>query len=394
MALLRPSALPELQHALSDAQLDGWLLFDFRGLNPVAAGMLGLKGMVTRRIFAFVPRMGAPIAITHAIEQAPWAEWPATWHKEVYSSWRSLESLLSGIVGAKRVAMEYSPGDAVPYLDRVPAGVLEMVRAAGAEVVPSDGLVSRFYAGWTADHIASHLRAAERIAAIARDAMTHAGERAHGHRPITEYELMRWILDRFAREGLETDHGPIVSVGPNAANPHYEPTEGASSAIETRGILLIDLFAHESGGVWADQTWMASVGEPRSEALEIWDAVRAARDAAIDTVRYHSAHGEPLRGSAVDDAARRVITDRGYGTHFIHRTGHSIDSRDLHGSGPHLDNLETRDERLLVPGVAFSIEPGIYLPGRLGVRSEVNVYLEEGRAVITPRDYQRKLTVV
>ena len=393
--MLTPESLPDIQRALSDAGVDGWLLYDFRGLNPIAAGFMRLEGMTTRRAFVFVPARGTPIALTHAIEQAAWHHWPATWTREIYASWRSLESLLSKHIAGKRVAMEYSAGDAVPYLDRIPAGVIEMVREAGATVVSSGELVTRFYATWDAEHIASHLRAAEEIATIARDAMQLAGERAGGREPIAEHELMGWIRDRFRRARLETDHGPNVSVGAHAANPHYEPSSSAPRVIKKGDILLIDLWAkEENGGVYADLTWMASLGAPSKENLEIWNAVRDARDAAIALVRERAKAGEPMRGADVDDAARAVIESRGFGEYFTHRTGHSIDSRDLHGSGPHLDNLETREERLLVPGVAFSIEPGIYIPGKVGMRSEVNVYLTPGQAVVTPREYQREMAIV
>lgn len=393
--MLTPELLPDVQRALADAGVDGWLLYDFRGLNPIAGGLMRLEGMTTRRAFAFVPTRGTPVALTHAIEQAPWHHWPSAWSKEIYSSWRSLESLLAKHIAGKRIAMEYSAGDAVPYLDRVPAGVIEMVREAGGTVVSSGELVSRFYATWDAGHIASHLRAAEEIATIARDAMQLAGERAGGKEPLAEHELMGWIRDRFRRAGLVTDHGPNVSVGSNAANPHYEPSPEAPRVIQKGDILLIDLWAREeNGGVYADQTWMASLGQPSKENLEIWNAVRDARDAAIAMVTDRAKAGEPLRGADVDDAARAVIESRGFGKYFTHRTGHSIDSRDLHGSGPHLDNLETREERLLVPGVAFSIEPGIYIPGKVGMRSEVNVYLTPGQAVVTPRAYQREMAIV
>jgi Xaa-Pro aminopeptidase len=291
--------------------------------------------------------------------------------------------------------MEYSAGDAVPYLDRVPAGVVEMVREAGGTVVSSGELVTRFYAAWDATHVASHVRAAETIAEIAREAMQLAGERSRGASPLHEHELMQWILDRFARAGLTTDHGPNVSAGENAANPHYEPSASAPRVIRRGELLLIDLWAREEqGGVWADQTWMASLGPPSTDAVEIWNAVHDARDAAIALVQNRARAGEAMRGAELDDAARNVIRQRGYGEYFTHRTGHSIDPRELHGSGPNLDNLETREERLIVPGVAFSIEPGVYIAGRIGIRSEVNVYIEPGAAVVTPRDYQRELMVV
>ena len=392
--MLQPQSLPALQSALDRAGLDGWLLYDFHGLNPVAVGMLELPGMTTRRFFVYIPRQGAPVAITHAIEQGPWAGWPAKWTKEKYSSWRLLESLLADVVKGKRIAMEYSPGDAVPYLDRIPAGVLEMVRNAGATVVSSADLVSMFYAVWSDEQRASHERAARAVATIGQQAIRLAGSRADNASPLTEYALQSWIRERFEAGGLETDHGPIVAIGPNAANPHYEPAAGKSDTINRGDILLVDLWAREKNGVFADQTWMGSLGPPSDRDKTIWLAVRDGRDAAISLLQQRISAREPVRGGEVDDAARAVITKRGYGDFFIHRTGHSIDPRDLHGSGPHIDNLETREERALIPGVGFSIEPGVYLAGDVGMRSEVNGFIGADKVLITPSDYQRDLLVV
>ena len=214
-----------MQHALDTAGLDGWLLYDFRGTNPIASTMLGLQGLVSRRVFALIPRTGVPVAITHAIEQGPWAEWPGDWKKVVYSGWRGFESEIASLVRGKRVAMEYSPGDAVPYLDRIPAGVLEMVRASGAQVASSGDLVTRFFAGWSPEGLEAHKRSAEAIAAIAEEVMRECGRRARSANPATEFEAMEWIRQAFAARHLITDHGPNVSVGANAANPHYEPTK-------------------------------------------------------------------------------------------------------------------------------------------------------------------------
>ena len=392
--MLTRAMLPALQSALADSSLDGWLLYDFHGLNPVARGMLELRGMTTRRIFVYIPRSGTPVAITHAIEQGPWSDWPRDWKKEKYSGWRALESALAAIVKGKRVAMEYSPGDAVPYVDRIPAGVIEMVRNAGATVESSANLISMFYAVWTDEQRASHERAARAVATIGREAIRLAGSRADSATPMTEFALHKWILDRFESGGLSTDHGPIVAIGPNAANPHYEPSSDSSATINRGDVLLVDLWAKEKEGIFADQTWMGSLGPLSERDNAIWLAVRDARDAAIALLSERVKARKSVRGGEVDDAARDVIVKRGYGEFFIHRTGHSIDSRDLHGSGPHIDNLETREERELIPGVGFSIEPGIYLAGEVGMRSEVNGFIARDGLVITPDEYQREMIIV
>lgn len=394
--MLTEASLPQFQSAIADAGLDGWLLFDFRGTNPIAGGLLGFGHvMLSRRIFVWVPREGAPVAVTHAIEQAPWASWPAAWGKQVYSSWRTLEAAVGALVAGKRVAMEYSPGDAVPYVDRVPGGVLDLVRAQGATIATSGELVSRLFAVWAPDQLAAHRRAAELIADVARTGLALAGERARSATPLHEHELQQWILDAFARAGLDRpDHGPNVSVGPHAANPHYEPSAAHPQPIREGDVLLVDLWAAFPGTPHADQTWMATVGAPSARAQEVWTAVRDGRDAAIALLRDRIAAGVPVRGAEADDAARAVITARGFGQYFVHRTGHSIDARELHGSGPHLDNLESRDERLLIPGVGFSIEPGIYVAGEIGMRSEVNAFVAPDALIVTPVEYQRDLLVV
>jgi len=392
--MLTPASLASVQGALAEAGADGWLLYDFRGNNPIAHAMLRLEGMVSRRVFAWVPRAGTPVAITHAIEQGPWAHWPSSWERRIYASWRSLEEELARLVGGKRVMMEYAPGDAVPVVDRVPAGVIEMVRATGATVVTSGDLVSRFFAVWDDAQLASHRRAAEQLASISKRAFAHASALVHRGTAVTELDLMTWIRAEFAKQRLVTDHGPNVSASANAANPHYEPSAAAPRLLRAGDVLLIDLWATEPGGMWADQTWMASIGAPSPKLMAVWSAVRDARDAAIMLLRERLAAGTPVRGAEVDDAARRVIEAAGYGAQFTHRTGHSIDARGLHGSGPNLDNLETREERVLVSGVGFSIEPGVYLAGEFGVRTEVNAYLGARELVVTPAEVQRDLIIV
>lgn len=391
---LSPDSLGDYQAALKAAGVDGWLFYDFRGTNPIAGELLGVGGFVTRRFFVWVPMTGTPVAVTHAIEQGVWSGWPAAWKKVVYSSWQSLEKHLGSLISGKRIAMEYSPGGAVPYLDRIPAGMLELIRASGATVVTSGDLVSRFYARWSDADLASHRRAAKIVADVARDAHRFAGEQARNGRPAMEHEVQARIAAAFDRAGLQYSHPPNVSFGANAANPHYEPSAESPVPVISGSTLLIDLWATEPGGVYADQTWMSSLGEPSARARTIWEAVRDARDAALKLLREKAAARTTVRGGDADDAARQVIVSRGFGEYFTHRTGHSIDQRDLHGSGPNLDNLETREERLIFPGIGFSVEPGIYIAGEIGVRSEVNCCYLDGELVVTPDEYQTEMMVV
>jgi Xaa-Pro aminopeptidase len=390
---LTPETLPDVQRAIAESGLDGWLLYDFRATNPISQQLLGLP-LLSRRICVLVPRSGPPQALTHNIEQGAWRDWPADWPRERYSTWRELESWLQRVVGGRRVAMEYSPGDAVPYVDRIPAGVLDMVRHAGATVESSADLVSRFYSVWTPEHLAAHCRAAAHVARIGQDALRWAGAQARAGTPACEHEVQARILEAFAREGLETYAPPNVSVGAHAADPHYEPSAERPQPIGAGEVLLIDLWAKEPDGVYADQTWMAVLGTPSPRAMEIWNAIRGARDAAIAHIRERLSEGQVVRGADADDATRAVIVARGFGEQFIHRTGHSIDAGGIHGSGPNLDNLETRDIRTLQSGVGFSIEPGIYFAGDIGMRTEVNGYIDGNRLLVTPTDYQHDLMVV
>ena len=392
--MLNPTSVASLQSALRAAGVDGWLLYDFRGINAIASGLVGIKGFVSRRWFVWVPASGTPVAITHVIEQNPWHDWPAAWENRQYSAWPMLEAEVARCVKGKRIVMEYSPGDAVPYVDYVPAGVLELVRAAGATVQSSGDLVTRFLAVWNDEERRTHDIAAEQLKDIAYAAFRRAGAAAHAGAPITEYALTEWIRGEFDRLGLWTDHGPNVSATENAANPHYDPSPDQPRFLKVGDIVLIDLWAKASDGMWADQTYMASIGAPSARAVEVWNAVRDARDAAITLLRAKLATGAPVRGGEADDAARQVIVDRGFGQYFTHRTGHSIDASGLHGSGAHLDNLETREERVLLDGCGFSIEPGIYIAGEIGMRTEVNAYVRGTTLVVTPKEPQVELFVV
>jgi Xaa-Pro dipeptidase len=384
-----------LTAVLEALDADAWLLFDFRGVNPIAARVLDVHGMATRRYFVFLPRAGPPVAVAHRIELAPFEGFPG--EVRPYAAWRELHAQLEPLVRGKTLAVETSPQDGVPYLDRVPHGVVQLLEAFGARVVSSAPLVTRFAARWSAAELAGHRRAAEAIAAIARDALAWAGAELTRGTAVREVAVQQRVVDAFDRAGLVTDHPPIAAFGPNAANPHYEPRAGADRALAAGEVMLLDLWAGVSRAtVFADQTWMGFAGRtPPPEVVRVWEVVRDARDAAVARLveRWRGAGGTPVTGAELDDAARGVIVAAGYGEWFMHRTGHSID-RELHGSGPHLDNFETADTRVLQPGIGFSVEPGVYLPGRFGVRSEINVHLGESSPEVTPAAPQRALIVV
>lgn len=377
-----------LNEGLAAAGADGWLLFDFHGLNPVAGRVLGFEGMLTRRYFVLFPKDGDPVAVAHRIEMHPFADFPG----EVipYSRWEELHAGLARVVAGRTLAMEISPDDAVPYLDRVPHGVVQLLTRLGATIVPSGALVTTFAARWSEAELAGHLFAAEALATIARETLTWAvGQGGSG---LSESTLQARVISAIGAQGLQFEHPPIVAFGANAANPHYAPVEGRDAKLERDQVVLLDLWAGRSlGTVFADQTWMGYSGaNPSERVLRVWDAVRAAREAACLAIQEAVRARRPVRGFEGDQAARNVIAAAGFGPYFVHRTGHSID-RDLHGSGPHLDDYETHDDRALVPGVGFSVEPGIYLPGEFGVRSEVNMYWGEEGPMVTPAEPQRDL---
>jgi Xaa-Pro dipeptidase len=389
MALLERLDMAALQAALAERGLDGWLIYDFHGLNPVAARVLGIGGMGTRRLFVLLPAKGKPIAVVHRIELQPFAGFQGELRQ--YAAWQELHEHLGAVVRGKRLAMEVSANDEVPYLDRVPLGVVQLIEGLGGRVESSADLVTLFSARWSPAELADHRYAAEALARIARDTM---GEVVREVGTAREYAVQQRVCERMTAAGLVWDHPPIVGFGANAANPHYEPTEGADALLERDQVVLIDLWGGRSlTTVFADQTWMGFAGGAiPDEVQKVWTIVRDARDAAIARLNTGLAGGEAVSGAVLDAAARSHIAGHGYGEYFVHRTGHSIDV-DLHGSGPHLDSFETNDIRVLLPGVGFSIEPGIYLTGRFGVRSEVNVVLHEDGPEVTPKEVQRDLVV-
>jgi Xaa-Pro aminopeptidase len=389
MAVLERLDLPMLQSALRERGLDGWLIYDFHHLNPVAGRVLGVGGMGTRRLFVWLPAVGRPVAVAHRIELQPLDGFPG--EIRPYSAWQELHQQLGSVVRGRRLAMETSADDAVPYLDRVPAGVVQLIERLGGRVEGSADLVTLFSARWSAAELADHRAAAEILAEIAVTTLREVVREAGSAREVA---VRSRVLERMARAGLVTNEPPIVGFQANAANPHYEPMEGSDALLGPNQVVLLDLWGGRSlTTVFADQTWMGFSGSAvPDEVRKVWTIVRDARDAAIARLRAASAAGDRVSGAQLDAAARDHIVAHGYGEHFVHRTGHSIDV-ELHGSGPHLDGFETHDSRLILPGVGFSVEPGIYLTGRFGVRSEVNVVLHDAGPEVTPRQPQTDLIV-
>jgi Xaa-Pro dipeptidase len=385
----------EIQKALHENGLDGWLFFDHHHRDPLAYRVLGLEsgGTVTRRWYYLIPATGEPRGLVHRIESLVLEAVPG--EKTGYSSWSAMvEGLRRVLGGCRRIAMQYSPSCAIPYVSMVDAGTVELVQGLGVEVVSSADLIQRFEARWDEAKLESHLEAGRRVDVIRREAFDLVGQRLRAGMKVTEWEVQQFILARFAASELVTDHGPIVAVNENAANPHYEPTESGSRSIKQGDVLLMDMWAklNQPRSVYYDITWTGFCGtEAPAEVERVFRVVREARDRAIRLVQAAAEKGELLRGFEVDDAARGYIQEQGFGEHFVHRTGHSI-GEEVHGAGANMDNLETHDERVIIPWTCFSVEPGIYLQN-FGIRLEVNVFVDDNQARVTG-EIQKELVLV
>ncbi|HEY8549560.1 MAG TPA: M24 family metallopeptidase [Vicinamibacterales bacterium] len=381
-----PLDVAAVQAALREEGLDGWLLYDFRNANPIAARLAGLAGsgvMATRRWYYLIPRDGSPKKLVHAIERHNLDALPG--ETTVYAGRAALDAGLTALLdGHRRVAMEYSPECAIPYLSRVDAGTLEQIRKRGVDVVSSGDLVQRFEAVWDEAALASHREASARLYRIKDRAFEWVRGALAAGRAITELDVQQEMQRAFEAEGLVSDSLPVVAAQENAGNPHYLPTRESHRPIGRDEVLLLDLWGklRTPGAVYADITWMGFTGQTVPDRVQrAWTAAATARDAAIACVREGIRAGRDVRGWQVDRAARQVLIDAGFGDHILHRTGHSL-GEEVHGNGVHMDDYETHDDRRLIPGTGFTIEPGVYFED-FGIRTEVNVTVGHDDATVT-----------
>ncbi len=383
------------QKYLRENNLDGWLLYDFRRSNPMAAEFMAIRGQQTRRWFYFIPKEGEPQGLYHRIEYHNFDGIPGK--RELFSAWKELEAKLEKMLsGVKKVVMEYSPRNAIPYVSRVDAGTVELVRSFGVEVASSADLIQTFQAVLTPAEYQTHLYAAKSLNEIKDKAFAQIAEKIKAGQPTDEYEVQQFIWNYYSEYGVTADSPPIVAVNANAANPHYLPTAELFAPIKKGDLVLIDMWAKKdtAGAIYGDMTWMAYVGDRLREAIaKIWRVEAEARDKAIAFVTERMAKGEKTYGYEVDDVARGVIEKAGFGPNFTHRTGHSI-GIEVHGNGVNIDNFETQDRRELVPGVCFSIEPGIYFEGKYGFRSEIDMFIHPKKAEVTTQPVQKEILLL
>jgi Xaa-Pro dipeptidase len=391
-----PMNLDAIQAALRSASLDGWLFYDHHHRDPIAASILGLdpKAHITRRWYYFIPATGVPSKLVHRIEQSRLDTLPGA--KALYSSWQELHAgIASMLTGSTRIAMQYSPNNDIMYISMVDAGTVEFLRSLDKQIVSSADLVSQFEAVLSADQIATHAVAQQAIDGLLAEGWHQIARRLRatqgGPSTYTEFDHVQWLSEAMRRSGLVWEDGPNVSVNEHCSDSHYEPTADHTAPIREGDFLLIDIWGRVDSpeAVYYDITWTGVVGrEPTPCEQHVFETVRNARDAAIAAVERSFAQRRPIRGFEADDAARNVIRDAGFADYFTHRTGHNI-AHEIHGPGAHLDNLETHDERRLLPNTCFSVEPGIYLP-EFGIRSEIDMLTSETKAWVTGK-IQREL---
>src|SRR5689334_1660701 len=389
----------EIQAALREAKVDGWLFYDFRHSDPLAYRILKLddKMFASRRWFYYIPASGEPVKIVQSIEQFKLDSLPG--RKIIFHGWQELHARLREVLNnagpKRRIAMQYSPMNDIPYISRVDAGTIELVRSFGVEPVSSAELVQRFEAVFSPAQHRMQVEASDKMHRIIQEAFAEIGRRIRADESTTEWDIAQFMLDRYKDEGM-LQEPMIVAVNANTADPHYMPTKEKNSPIKRGDFVLIDAATklNKPDAVATDQTWTGYVGETvPEEYTRIFNIVREARDSAVDVVRKNIRAGKPIRGAEVDDVSRGVITRAGFGDQFTHRTGHSI-GEETHGNGVNIDDFETRDSRRITPGVCFSIEPGIYQQGKFGVRSEINVYVSDKDIEVTGQPIQTKIIAI
>jgi Xaa-Pro aminopeptidase len=365
--------LPQVQEFLCEAKVDGWLVFDFRGTNPFAARVFDHGGnLLTRRVFLWIPARGEPQVLVHDIEFGSFPQVGYAVHK--YNSRQTLSQELRKLLGgARTVAMEYSPNGNIPYISKVDGGTLDLVRSLGVEAVSSGDLLQLFLS-WTSQQLANHRKAAEALTRTKDAALALLSQKIARHEPITEYQLQQYMNRFIEEQGMDPDHPPIVGFGPGGGDPHYVPSATRSKALEPGDAILVDLWCKVPGdNPFSDITWMAFYGSPGPEFLRVFKTVLAARDAGADLLQNRLSAGQTVRGNEVDRTVRQVLIDAGFEANLKHRTGHSLGIQAVHGDAAHFDDFETLDERAVLPGLGFTIEPGVYFP-EYGVRSEINLY--------------------
>lgn len=389
--------LKNIQSALRNRNIDGWLFYDFHNRDQIAYRILGLDStkLATRRWFYFIPSKGEPKKLVHTVEKFKLDPLPGK--KYVYLAWEEQHKLLRKILGrSKKIAMQYSPKSNIPYISIVDAGLYELIRSFGYKIVSSADLVSKFEAFIDEKGYELHIKAGKKIEKIKNEAFNLIGRSVRENLNLKEYDIQQFILKRFAEEGLVTHDAPIVGVNEHPADPHFEPTLENSRVFKKGDTVLIDLWAklNVPNGIYYDITWVGYIGDkPPAEYEKIFNIVKQARDAAVNFVIERFAKKKICYGWEVDEVCRNVIKKAGYGRYFIHRTGHSIGS-EVHGNGANIDNLETKDERQLMPGACFSIEPGIYLEGKMAVRSEINMFIKHNGEPVVTGEIQKEIVLI
>jgi Xaa-Pro aminopeptidase len=379
--------IPTIQNVMQQEKIDSWVIYDFQGKNPILGYFLQTTFMTTRRVFLVIPAVGEPTLLGSKIDHD--ALYQSPYRQIYYAGWREMEAQLQQLLaGSQTVAMDYSPNGELPTVSRTDAGTVERIRSWGKKVVSAANVFQAAVALWGPGVLEAHLEDCQRVAEIKDEAFYFIGDRLRRGQPVTEYEAQALIMRRFAETGLTTPYPVVVAVNQNSSDPHYTPHAERHAPINIGDWVLIDLWAKRPGHdyVYADMTWVAYAGAtPSAKQQELFRVVAQARDAAVAFVQQNVSQGQTLAGWQVDDVARNIIAQAGYGEYFFHRTGHSLGPGDhVHGPGANIDNLETHDTRQLIPGIGFSVEPGIYLP-EFGLRLEIDVFMEAtGPRVTTP----------